>query len=194
MRRFVAFLFFVAILSFQMTAHADMKAYSEDGKTVLLHNNGQWSYLSTEGSPKEFVEGKQVKYKMYYDNAKWYPAEHTANRDQDYMFNHANGKVYALITSEPLPLTYAAVNDAVLFYTKEVDASARMTKREMRKVNGKMFDFFRIEAKVHDIGFTYYYHVYIDRDSTTQIITYTFSQYANELSPILLEFVNGFVK
>lgn len=194
MRRLAAFLLIVATLSFQVTAHADMKAYSEDGKTVILHSNGQWSYLSTEAPRKSFVEGKKVKYKMYYDNAKWYPADRTINRDQDYMFHHVNGKVFAIITSEPLRLTYDVVKDGVLLYTRQQDASARMFNIKMRKINGKMFEFFKVEANINGVDLTLFYHIYIDEDSTTQIITYTVSQYANELSPILLEFVNGFVK
>lgn len=174
------------------------RAYTENGKEIILFENGTWQFPEVDSyqrpkSSKKLVKGKSGLYGIWINDAKWKIMKNTINESAEYSFKHENGDAYGMIIAERIQMSSVGIRDVAVAHIKEADPDAEIILEENRIINGNDVLCLLIAAKVQSIQIIYYYYFYSGDAGTIQLITYTgqnlFEEYAHDLT----SFLNGFV-
>jgi hypothetical protein len=205
MARFLFIPIFVSIMVlFQGLGYAqDIRARTENGREVILKNNGTWvfvdagksspdsgSFQKSEKSTSVFT-AKGGKVSVWFDPSKWTLTE--SDKAGKTTFRHVDGDVYALLIYERLGMTLAGLKDIAFKNAKQAAPDAKITYEEKRNVNGKEILCMKIAATFESINFVYYGYYYAGKEGTVQLLTYTSENLFQEYEPAMTEFLNGFV-
>ncbi|MCB0705692.1 MAG: hypothetical protein KDC34_10300 [Saprospiraceae bacterium] len=189
-------------------------AYTENGDTVVLYNNGQWEYLEnfldTEktayeiptnntkfSKPKKSTEqagGGKGGYEIWYNPVIWKripPAE--INEDADNAFEMKGDDAFAAVIFERMEIPMESLLEIALENAQTVAPDANLVKQEWRTVNGQKVLFGQIEGTLSGIKFTYYSYYFSNGDGTIQFTTFTGQGIFDELRPAMEDLLNGLI-
>lgn len=205
MKKILCGLFLFMIL-FNGAGYADdMFATTEDGKRVILKNDGTWkfldvlrpstgtlrgSYQKAFGATSSF-NAKGDKFVLWYDPLKW-RQQKSAEADKP-TFVHKDNDIYALVMAERIAMTLDALKDMAITNAKSAAPDARVTFEENRIVNGKKVLCMRMEGTIQGIQFIYYGYYYASKAGVVQLVAYTSLNLFPEYEAEMTEFLNGLV-
>ncbi len=184
----------------------EMKATTEEGKTVILMDDWTWRYTqentqeSRTSQSGEFARspfatqeyrGKKGYYSLWLNPSKWIILEKNLNQVAEYSFCHANGDAYAMLIFERTRIPIDSLEQIVLQNAINAAPDARITLSENRTVNGRNVRFVIIEGTISGISFIYNYYLYSGKFSA-QVITFTSRELYDEYKEDFQEFLNGF--
>lgn len=185
-----------------------INATTDDGKKVVLYDNGKWDYAS--GS-KEFIikstgtvftkpatatkeiKGKRANYSVWIDPAKWAVMKTPLSEDAELSFSHNNGDAYAIVIAERAIIPTEGLANIVLQNAQSAAPNAKIIKSEDRIVNGKKVKFVAITGTIQEINFVYNYYLYSDSNGTMQVLCFTTDNLFEEYQGDFNDFLNGFV-
>jgi hypothetical protein len=198
-------LVFVCIFCLIITpAHSqDIKAKTEDGKTVILHPDGTWKYVTTEEpqflspsikpqSSNKLIKGKRGTYGIWIDENKWRMSEVRFNPVAEFCFAHTAGEGYAMIIDEGIQMPLEQLKNIILENTKKAAPDVRITVEKKRVINNVEILYMQMEGTVQSIPFTYVGYYYTGEAGTIQIITYSAKDLIDEFESDFIDFLNGF--
>ncbi len=200
MARFLFISIFVSIMVlFQAFSYAqDIRARTENGREVILKNNGTWvfvdagksspdsgSFQKPEKSTSVFT-AKGGKVSVWFDPSKWTQTE--SDKTGKRLFRHVDGDVYALLLYERIGMTLAGIREIAIENAKEAAPDATVTYEEKRKVNGKEILCMRMAGTIKGIHFIYNSYYYAGKEGTIQLLTYTSEDLFQEYEPAMTEF------
>lgn len=205
MARFLFIPVFVSIMVlFQGLGYCqDIRAKTENGREVILKNNGTWAFADVAKSSHDsgafqkpekstsVFTAKGGKVSVWFDPSKWTQTE--SDKAERITFHHVDGDVYALLLYERIGISLEGLKEIALKNAKQAAPDAKITYEEKRKVNGTEVLCMRITGTMNSVNFVYYGYYYAGKEGTVQLLTYTSDNLFQEYEPAMGEFLNGLV-
>ena len=145
--------------------------------------------FTKSSSAKQRVQTSVNDFTVWIDPAKW-------KRDQNeppgqMLFTNVNGKAWARIISEGIPVPTDTLREVATTIARNVDPNTRIVLEEKRIVNGREILALQMNATTKNIPFTYLGYYHGGTSGVIQVVTYTVaSEFDNNL-PVFTEFLNG---
>jgi hypothetical protein len=190
-------------------AVADQRAKTEDGKEVILRDDGTWVYADapTKAATKpkaggEYVKdknarlaytGKNGNFALYLVPNRWRQSPMPNNPDAEAQFIHKDGDSMAMVISERISIPVDVLKNVALEKMRSVDKDARVVNEETRNVNGKEVMCLTTNVIAQGVPFTFYAYYFSGTEGSIQIVTWTGQNLFKEVKPELEAFLNGFV-
>ena len=202
-------LFLAAMACIPAFLGADRRAKTEDGREVILRDDGTWIFADqapkgTENVKKEagvFVKspkstqaykGKRGTFAMSLVPNVWKKSEKPSNAVAEVEFVDNENDAYAMVIAERISIPLEALKNAAVQNMRAVDNDAAIVKEEKRVVNGKPVLAMIMNVKTQGAAFTFYSYYYTGDEGSFQVVTWTGQNLFKELQPELEEFLNGF--
>ena len=200
------------VLSIAVLMGADRKAKTEDGKEVILRDDGTWVYADAvkkdKKGQKEGVEPKKeykkptnakLQYKgkrgtlaIYLVPGMWETMAKPPSPAAEVGFRNKEGDMFALVVAERIIVPLEILKRVALENAQKLDQNARIIKEEKRIVNGNEVLCLIMSAKPQGMAMTYYNYYYSGKEGSIQVITWTGENLFEEVKPELETFLNGF--
>ena len=124
-------LFGIFILLSYIAFCESIRATTEGGKTVILHQEGTWEYqeaprykssapssiisYSKPSSAKKLFKGRKVSYQIWIDTDKWkITPSYKKSANAEFQFHHVSGEAWGMIIAERVTLNYEALKKSQL--------------------------------------------------------------------------------
>jgi hypothetical protein len=188
---------------------ADRRAKTEDGKEVILRDDGTWIFANEPTkdaekvarepgvfarSPKSALayKGKRGTFAMHLVPNVWKRSEKSSNPVAEVEFIDNDNDAYAMVIAERISIPLEALKNAAIQNMRAVDKDAAIVKEEKRVVNGRPVLAMIMNVKTQGTAFTFYSYYYTGDEGSFQVVSWTGQNLFQELQPELEEFLNGF--
>lgn len=188
----------------------EIKATTEDGRAVILSENGTWKFTTPQvkDSPARVIPGgiftkpaaatietKSAKgnYSLWTDPGKWTLLAKTINQSAEYSFVHTGGDAYAMLITERIPVALENFEQIVLQNARNAVPNTTVVFSENREVNGKQVRYLELEGTIQGIPFVYNYYLYSNNKACTQVAVFTSKQLYTEYQKDFQDLLNGFI-
>lgn len=185
-------------------ASAEITATTQDGKGVVLYENGTWKYVdqipkeaaaashryarSVSATDKiELLRGKAA---VYYDATKWRDLKET--EPGRFELTHREGDAYAVVIAERAEMPLDALRNLALKNARELSPDIRSVAEEKRVVNDTEVLFMQTAGTMEGMPIAYLGYYYAGKPGAVQVITFTARNLLDEYRKDLEEFLNGF--
>lgn len=203
--------YFFAILSIFISAHAQIKATTSDGKNVLLFEDKTWKYESESQvsiakpiptSDKRYfkspttntqVKSKKTPFSVFIDNRKWEVNKSKSNKDAEFGFQLKNKFLFAMMINEKVDISLESLKEIAIANAKNASQSFSVVNEEYRFVNGTKVLMMQMRCEIQSMDFTYLSYYFAGNQGAVQLITYMNTSSLNEYKAEALEFLNGLV-
>ncbi len=203
----VTILAFISVLWISVSPlHSQViKATTEDGRQVLLKNDGTWTFARdttevADTSDSVFTKSafatdvlklKDGHFELWYDPSKWI-LQKTQDPDKTQM-EEKNGDVYAIIIAERFEMTFDNLKQMALNNALKAAPDAQIICQQYRKVNGRRLLCMKITGTINSIKFVYYSYYYAGPAGILQLITFTSANLLPQYESDMTDFLNGIV-
>lgn len=202
-------LFLLTLLSMILYVPAvfgkDVTAITDDGRKVILKNDGTWRPFGSKPASSERAKNinkkvdsstavfkpKGDKFQVWYDPSKWHMKK-AADSDKP-TFEHKDGDVYAMVLAERFSMSLEALRDLAINNAQNVAPDTKVTYEEERLVNGRKVLCLKIDGTIAGVQFTYYGYYYAGKGGIIQLITYTSQNLIDEYQGEMTNFLNGLI-
>jgi hypothetical protein len=184
-------------------ANHALKAITQDGRTVVLHTNGTWTYAAagrsaTIGSSRPpgatmLLAGRQVPYGIWIDQARWRFTDPKQNMAAELELTHVSNQAGALIVAEPRQIPPESWKQIVINNARREAPDARITREERKVVNGVPVSVLQSEGTGPMGPVVYYGYYYAGPRGAVQVVTYTFAATFEQYRADFTAFLDGFV-
>jgi hypothetical protein len=210
------FFLIIVVLVTCIYVKSQTKALTDDGREVILYENGTWKYAHDSSSktlvnpdslatnPHGFgksagssflVKSRVMNAGVYINPAKWIFMAHRENEiNPEYRFSMKSSEGYAMLITEKIPIGFEGIREAALINAQKVSNDAKETSAEFRIVNGKKILCLKIQGTIKTIKFVYLGYYFSNDNGTVQLIAYTGQQYFSHLQSEMESFLNGLVE
>ncbi len=206
MRQLIRFLAVSAFLwSMPSLLAAEQRARTEDGKEVILRDDGTWIYapearkdkgpaLSSSKDPRAALQykGKRGTFALWLVPETWRQSEKPSNEVAEVEFAHKDGDGYGMVIAERIVVPLETLKKVAIANLRKIDKDAQITKEEMRIVNGTEVLCLLMNAKTEGIAVSMYGYYYSGKAGSIQVVTWTGQNLFPEMKPELEAFLNGF--
>ncbi|MBP7901180.1 MAG: hypothetical protein KA015_00025 [Spirochaetes bacterium] len=198
----------IALIAFSSASAKDIKATTEDGKTIILSENGTWKYdkkaeekktdqlvtqqFNTPADSTSIYNAKRGNFTIKYNPSKWEILSTSLNQMAEASFQHSSGDAYGMIITERIRIPMENFESIVVDNAQKAATNVEITKSEIRLVNGKQVKFIELTGIIQGINFVYNYYVYSDSKGSTQITLFTSKELYPEYKLDFENFLNGF--
>ena len=190
---------------------AQKKAVTETGETVVLYNDGRWSYLTRDSvnmlevttNPTPFkksdnatflIKSKRVNIGCWIDPEIWsFQEVATHNAAEFELYNESMG-LYGMIITENLELPLESLANIAFDNARKAAPDAKLTSKEIRNVNGLRVLKMEMTGTIQDIAFAYYGYYYTSEATSVQFLLWSSVDTVNEHKAAIEELLNGFVE
>ena len=178
-------IFTLAVLLQSLTFIAQQRALTEDGKEVVLFDNGTWKFVNESDAkvletivtnnnvfekPKTasfLIKSKKVDVGVYFDPKKWKLATQKISPHVEYFFaerNSNDGYFGFMITEKVQIATLKNLKDLIIENVNRNVDYFRLKESEYRTVNGMKVLYIRYAANTKGMDFEYSGNYYINSD------------------------------
>ena len=205
MAKFLCILFFILILSEGLCFSQDIPAITNDGRKVVLKQDGTWKFYSAtkqsltkngdfQQRPKESTsvfKAKGDKFQVWFNPLIWHQKK--ADDSDKPTFVHKDGDIYAMVIAERFAMTPDALKELAISNAQNVAPDTQVTYEEDRIVNGKNVLCMKMAGTIQGVQFVYYGYYYAGKAGVVQLITYTSQNLLSEYEADMTVFLNGLV-
>lgn len=203
-------IFFSCCLLLALNATAQTKAITDNGKEVLLFENGTWKYLDDSAvakvdsivvNPQKFSKSPDanflVKSKVFnvginINPSKWaFVANKNEEKPREYQFTFKPNDAYAMLITEDIGVDLDQLRSLALLNAKKASADMKEVFSEYRMVNGNKVLCLELRGTVHGLKFVYLGYYFSNENGTAQLISWTFQKNYAQLKKELATFLNG---
>jgi len=196
-------------------SNAQTKALTENGKEVLLFDDGTWKYsqdssnsdkktdsVSTNShnfyktsSQSFLVKSNVFNVGLYIDPSKWTYTPHGDNeKSPEYRFSLKTGDAFVMMITEKTPITLDNIREIALINARKASIDAKEESAEYRIVNNKKVLCLKIKGTIKGIKFIYLGYYYYNDNGTIQLVSYTTQQAFNTVQKEMETCLNGLVE
>jgi hypothetical protein len=208
-RLFITILLLIIFTSLK----AQVKALTENGREVILNDNGTWRYVSPDDdnsnnsetittNPIEFhttigatflVKSNVMNVGVYLDHNKWTFLPHKSNEvNPEYSFEMKTQHGYAMMLTELTPIEIENMKVIALQNAQKVSPDMKVTHVEYRVVNNKKVLCLTMKGTIQGIKFVYFGYYYSNSNGTVQLIAYGSENMFKDSLNDWQDFLNGF--
>lgn len=200
------------LLSYQ--AEAQIKAVTDEGKEVVLFDNGTWKFANdsdakaletittnetpfTKDKTSTFLyRSKKVNAGVYVNPKIWKFTDAFKTPVLEYAFiNNLNSNLFGIFTSETVEVGILKNLKELLVTTTQSRADYfRLKESEYRTVNGLKVLYLRYLVNAKGLDFEYQTYAYLTDNGYCSITAYSFSKYFDQYKKELDQYINGLVE
>jgi hypothetical protein len=193
---------------------SQVKALTENGREVILYENGTWKYVS--GNEKEVSNGQdsiitnsheffksegatflvkstRLNVGVYIDHTKWTFSAHKDNQvNPEFGFVLKSGQAYAMVLTEQTEVPLLSLRKIALENAKEAAVDAKIVSSEYRYINNNKVLCLKFTGTIDGIRLKYFGYYYSNPNGTVQLVTYSTEKVFNGVNNELEIFLNGF--
>lgn len=210
------FFLILLVLTISNNLNAQTKALTENGREVILLDNGTWKYendsindnsikidtlitnkqLFTKTAGATFlVKSKNLNIGIYINPTKWTFAPHKDNESSpEYRFSLKAGDGFGMMITENTEIDLENMRQIALLNAQKASIDVKETFAEYRIVNQKKILCLKFEGTIKGIKFVYYGYYFSNSNGTVQLITFCSKQTFNGVKKELENLLNGFVE
>ena len=180
-------------------------AFTEDGRAVVLFDNGTWLFKPDPVQQKEGKAGDAAisatatakltnsrdSYSIWYDPNVWVRSESDEDEDVEFCLKMKGEDGYALTIYERIPIPLEKMKQIALENMRAVATSAKVTEEKMLNVNGERVLYLRFEAMMQGMPFVYRGYYASGKFGTIQFLAYTHETLEDEYSVEMNKLLNG---
>ena len=204
-------LILLSLITFTFS-HAQKIAITEEGKEVILYDDGTWKYQDGEKipskeiptNPNKFVKddsstfllkSKNLNVGFYFNPKVWEINTKTKfNPYAEYELKLREEDLYCIIVTEKVEVPLESLKLIAIENGKNISPDLTIIKEEYRNVNGLKVLLLQMNGTVKGIKVSYYGYYYSSPEGTVQFITYTAQNLLEKYMPEIEKLLNGFVK
>jgi hypothetical protein len=205
-RPFLLTLFLISVVHSVMLAQT--RATTEDGKTVILYDDGTWKYdslppkVADTGVVLSFTKpeaahklqkSEKIPAGIWYNDHKWKVKSSTSGEAYEYMFSLKSGDLYAMFIPERIEIPMDELVTIAKGNAEKVSTEFKEIKEGTRIINGVKMRYMEMKAKVHGIDLMYFGYYYSQKDMTIQFLGYTSESLFKENQAEIESMLNGLV-
>ncbi len=204
---FIIGLFFCSTLAF-----AQVKGLTEDGKEVVLFDNGTWRFVNesdaksletiiTNNIPFQkssdasfLMRSKRMNMGVYFNPNKWKVSPYAASPYTEYLFSKTNGddQLVAFLITEKIQIpTLKNLKDIIIINIQKNADFFRLKESEYRTVNGLKVLYLRYIANTKGIDFEYVANYHINEEGYAGIIAFSNQKNFDKNLAQMMELLNG---
>ncbi len=202
------YLTLLALCLFSTQAYAGIQAITDEGRVVVLNEDGTWQYQSSEDevkkletNPNKFTKNKNATFQIkssvnnssfWINPKKWkFTKNNNANEPTEYSYNFKNGDLYGMSINEAVQIDVEELAKIAFNNTKSAAPNSEIVRKEYRMVNGRKVIFMEMKGTVQSMQVTYYGNYSSNASGITQHLIYTGTNLVNKFSNEMEEFING---
>lgn len=202
-------LIFIAISLWGNNVFAKTKAITDKGEEVILYDNGTWKsteikqgydtrldtlVVNRKSSAGFLVKSTRNTSGVFIDPKQWSLMKKApdASSQQEYSFNLKEGDAYAMMITEQIEMPLNSLAEIALENMKEVAPDGRISRDEIRKVNGAIVKCLQMEGSVKGIEFIFLGYYFTAENCTTQLVSYTSKSLFPKYKKDMEDLINGF--
>lgn len=189
-------------------AKAQIKATTEEGRSVILKQDGTWSYDSTtvanaDSGVKVFtkpavdtkcLKSEKVSYDFCYNPAAWQISGFKLNQDAEFSLVHKKGDAYAMIITERIGFELEMFKNALVERLKSVSSESTVLLEERVVVNGIPAYHVRAQAKLEGLVFMYDSYYISDENGAIQLTAFTGKNIFKQYEKDFIQLLNGITR
>ncbi len=199
--------FFIISLFATAFSAQTTKAITENGKEVVLFENGTWRFVDESDAkaletistnPSVFNKSKDANFPLrsskinvvvHYNTKLW--SMHKRNiPNMEYYFY--NDEIYASLTTERTEIhSLKTVKEVLVTNIQQSADYFRLKESEYRTVNGKKMLYMRYIANIKGIDFEYAGYYFINNEGLAMLVAYTIQKEFDKKFPAIETFLNG---
>lgn len=195
-------------LSFFSTTYSQQNATTDDGKRVVLYENGKWEYskndTGTSGienlksytkslAAKSVVKSQKNNFAVWYDNKKWKKVDNLNNESAEFSLMLTKGDGYAMAITERIEIDMTNLKDIALGNARNVAPDVDIDKDDYRIVNGRKVRCLQMSGTASGIKFIYLGYYCSDESGTIQLVCFTGRSLMKDYQKDFEELLNGLV-
>lgn len=201
----------IALFCMPKDGYTQIKAVTETGEKVLLHENGTWEYegnvssgdheISVNLNPFEksdkadFLIKSNIVKTGFWINPKEWSFEKSADEGvTEYQLENRNEEIYGLILTEDVEVPILSLRDVAFQNAQNAAPDMKIIKEEFRKVNGLNVLLIKMEGTISGMKLTYLGYYHSTPKSTIQYLTYGISETMEAMEADCEELLNGLVE
>jgi len=191
--------FFCSVLSYSQ----DVYATTDDGKRVILYENGQWIYSPTYDQSKQkddnyvksdgatqYVDARIKTVRIWYNPDIW-NAQKLDDGTAEYQFASKDGGLYARIITEKMKVPKDLMRQVIEMNAKRAAQVFEPIEENEITVNGIRLNRLKVHVKIKDMDLLFLYYYFSDDNGTVQLFAYTSVDIFNKYEEDITEFMNG---
>lgn len=198
------------------SANSQIKALTEDGREVVLFENGTWKFKSdsintTSATSTDTIVTNPNSYKkttaasflikskifnvgVYMNPEKWtYSLPKPNETTPEYRFFAKSQNGYAMMLTEKTEIPLEKWPYIALINAQKAAVDAQIVKSEYRTVNGVSLVCVQLKGTIQGIKFVYLGYYYSNKNGSVQFLTYTSESLFEQSKKELEDFLNGFI-
>ncbi|MFY7900830.1 MAG: hypothetical protein ACOVNY_11645 [Chitinophagaceae bacterium] len=211
-------IFFILLVVFTiaLNAQSQIKAITEEGKEVVLFENGKWRYVSDSSTIQNagtdslqlnstkflksvgatfLIKSKIFNVGVNINPTKWvFTGRKPNEKNPEYNFTLKNGDAYGMFITESIPISLESLRQAAFGNAQRASYDIKETFAEYRNVNNKKLLCLEMKGTVNGIKVAYLGYYYSNDNGTVQLVTYTMQKDYENLKKELEIFLNGFTE
>lgn len=188
----------------------DIKAMTEDGRSVLLHEDGTWGYVDTpkiSAAPATIapslsfttpdtsiskVTSRKAKISLFYDPTLWV-VERLSGEAAEFQFQLGDSEVYSRLIAEAQTFDLSVAREAIITNAKKIATSFDIVEEGTVLVNGVPVQTLKAAAEMQGIDVTFYWYYWSGAKGTVQLFGYASPRDFEDNFDAIQDLMNGLV-
>ena len=204
--------FTLAVLFLSLNIFSQQKALTEDGKEVVLFDNGTWKFVNEsdakvlENIPTNenvfektkaasfLLRSKKIDVGIFFDPKKWKLATQNISPHVEYFFTERSGteEHFAFVITEKVQIaTLKNLKELIIENVNRNVDYFRLKESEYRTVNGLKVLYIRYAANTKGMDFEYAGNYYINSDGYAGVVGFTSKKNFENSFSTIQEMING---
>ena len=202
------------LLLFACFFQAQTKALTEDGKEVVLFENGTWKFVNdsdaktletittnetafTKDKNATFLfRSRKINAGIYINPKMWKNTDAFKSPTIEYAFiNNISSNIFGIFTAENVEIaSLKNLKDILISSTQNRADYYRLKESEYRTVNGLKVLYLRYAVNTKGLDFEYVTYSYLTNNGYCAVTGYTFAKNFEESKSQLMDLLNGLVE
>lgn len=198
----------IAALCWSFAAQAQVKAVTEMGEEVLLHDDGTWSFVNQAPAPMKALslnpnpfqtpsgstfqlKSTKTKFAVNLNSKDWTFKKSADNEDAEYELDFKNGDLFGLLIPEQIEIPLETLRNIALQNARNAAPDLQIIEEEYRMVNGQKMLYMQMNGTVQGVKIAYMGYYFSASVGTVQFLTYTSQNLMDQFRPEAMKLLNG---
>lgn len=201
---------FLALGILPLLADAQIKALTDEGREVILYNNGTWKFIDKDFKPANeikmnnvvfvkksnqsfLVKSKLVDVGVHINPQEWSFNAESNTSAKEYDFMTKDQSAFGFLITEKIEAELSNLRQVALINARKVGPDVHETYADYRMVNGQKLLCLKFECTIQDIAFSYMGYYYAQNGGIAQLVVGTTQKQFKQMESKIEEFLNGLV-
>ena len=189
----------LAFISSSALAAEDIRAVTEDGRRVLLSQDGKWQFDNSVPGARKPTDTLSSPYQtavkrfsVAFNTADWnLLPKRESDESNKRMFQHKRAPIYAMVIADEAPATTPAMKQVIFSNARSAGATTTVLVDQTQEINGKEIGVLRLAATMQSLDFVFSSFYYADGDGNIQVTCYTAQALFHKYQADCQKFISG---